>query len=74
MKVIQMNKKDQMISECNTWLVDGGYVYAAIDGNVNTDIVEPYDLSPIFMGSKVNEEELVQYLTTVGFPWSSNFI
>ena len=23
MKVVQMNKKDQIISECNTWLVDG---------------------------------------------------
>ena len=73
MKVVQMNQKDQMISECNTWLVDGCFVYAAVDGNVNRDIVEPYDLSSMFGSNSVNEEELIQYLTLIGFPWSSNF-
>lgn len=73
MTVIQMNKRDQLVSESDTWLVDGCLVYEAVDGKVCTG-AQPYNLSSVFNnGSSVSEDEVVQYLVQIGFPWTANF-
>ena len=68
MTVVEMNKRDRLCTDCNTWVVDDHSIWEAIDGNYYKT-ASPYEMH--FYFRNCTEREIAEYLNRFGFPWES---